>query len=194
MSLPFEILFGSDRRLVLHQVIGPDHRSGKARRSADAEGPTSAEPVCHPTDNRGACRLLWVGLHVSCDHAELLVFALALLRVGISVQTFTTTANSVLQLSTEPSMRGRVIAMFMAIALGTTPIGAPIVGWGAVRFGARWALGVGAASGFAAAMVGVYYLMKYEPAIRTAEDLKRQQHRHSVEASLEQEETGATEV
>jgi predicted MFS family arabinose efflux permease len=107
-------------------------------------------------------------------------FAFALVGVGVSVQTFTTTANSVLQLSTETFMRGRVIAMFMAIALGTTPIGAPIVGWVADRFGARWALGVGAASGFAAAIVGVYYLMKYEPTIRTTQDLKRQRHRHSV--------------
>ena len=55
-------------------------------------------------------------------------------------------------------------------------------------------VGVGAASGFAAAMVGVDYLMKYEPTIRTAQDLKRQRHRHLVEANLGQEETGATEV
>jgi MFS family permease len=89
-------------------------------------------------------------------------FGIALIGVGISVQTFTTTANSVLQLSTEPFMRGRIIAMFMAIALGTTPIGAPMVGWIADRFGARWALGIGAASGFAAALVGIYYLTKYQ--------------------------------
>ena len=44
-------------------------------------------------------------------------------------------------------MRGRVMAMRLAIALGGTPIGAPIVGWVADRFGPRWALGVGAAAG-----------------------------------------------
>jgi MFS family permease len=121
-------------------------------------------------------------------------FALALVGVGISVQTFTTTANSVLQLSTEPFMRGRIIAMFMAIALGTTPIGAPIVGWVADRFGARWALGVGAASGFAAAIVGVYYLTKYEPTIRTTQGFKTQRHRYSAKAKLEHGETGAAEV
>ena len=54
--------------------------------------------------------------------------------------------------------------MFMAIALGTTPIGAPIVGSIADHFGARWALGVGAASGFAAAIVGICYLARVEPA------------------------------
>ena len=52
--------------------------------------------------------------------------------------------------------------MFMAIALGTTPIGAPIVGSIADHFGARWALGVGAASGFAAAIVGICYLARAE--------------------------------
>ena len=58
-------------------------------------------------------------------------------------------------------MRGRVMAILLAIALGGTPIGAPIVGWVADTFGPRWALGVGAAGGFVAAIVGVYYLAKY---------------------------------
>ena len=55
-------------------------------------------------------------------------------------------------------MRGRVMALRLAVALGGTPIGAPIVGWVANHFGPRWALGVGAASGFAAAVVAVRLL------------------------------------
>jgi MFS family permease len=47
------------------------------------------------------------------------------------------------------------MAIFLAIALGGTPIGAPIVGWIADRFGPRWALAVGAAAGIAAMLVGV---------------------------------------
>ena len=62
-----------------------------------------------------------------------------------------------MQLSTEPAMRGRVMAIRLAVALGCTPVGAPIVGWVADHFGQRWALGVGAASGFAAAIVGICY-------------------------------------
>jgi MFS family permease len=58
-------------------------------------------------------------------------------------------------------MRGRVVAILLAIALGGTPIGAPIVGWIADAWGPRWALGIGAASGLGAAVVGVGYLMKY---------------------------------
>jgi MFS family permease len=57
-------------------------------------------------------------------------------------------------------MRGRVIAILLAITLGATPIGAPIVGWVADSFGPRWALGVGAASGLMAAAVAVIYLVE----------------------------------
>ncbi len=89
------------------------------------------------------------------------LFAVALIIVGISAQTLMTTANGVVQLTTDPKLRGRVMAIYMAIFMGGTPIGAPIVGWVADAFGPRWALGVGAASGFAAALVGVFYLVKY---------------------------------
>jgi MFS family permease len=89
------------------------------------------------------------------------LFGLALVLIGVSAQTFTTTVNSMVQLSTEPAMRGRVVAILLAIALGGTPIGAPIVGWVADAWGPRWALVIGAASGFGAAIVGVGYLMKY---------------------------------
>jgi predicted MFS family arabinose efflux permease len=55
-------------------------------------------------------------------------------------------------------MRGRVMALRVGIALGGTPIGAPIVGWVANNFGPRWSLGVGAASGFIAALVAICVL------------------------------------
>ena len=89
------------------------------------------------------------------------LFGLALIIIGVSSQTITTTAISTVQLSTDPAMRGRVMAILLAIALGGTPVGAPIVGWVADKFGPRWALGVGAFAGFAAALVGLHYLAKY---------------------------------
>jgi MFS family permease len=89
------------------------------------------------------------------------LFGIALVVIGVSALTFSNSTNSLMQISTEPSMRGRVMAIRLAIALGCTPIGSPIVGWVADRFGPRWALGIGAASGFAAAIVGLYYLAKY---------------------------------
>jgi MFS family permease len=51
------------------------------------------------------------------------------------------------------------MAIRLGIALGGTPIGAPIIGWVADHFGPRWSLGVAAASGMIATAVGVHYLI-----------------------------------
>ena len=102
---------------------------------------------------------------VGCTLAALMptywLFGAALMLIGVSALTFANSTNSLLQLGTEPAMRGRVMAMRLAIALGGTPIGAPIVGWVADTLGPRWALGVGAASGFVAAAVLVHYLVRH---------------------------------
>jgi MFS family permease len=105
--------------------------------------------------------LFGFGLAVAAIMPNYWLFGLSLIIVGVSAQTITTTAISTVQLSTEPVMRGRVMAILLAITLGGTPIGAPIVGWVADAFGPRWALGIGAASGFAAAIAGIHYLIKY---------------------------------
>jgi MFS family permease len=88
------------------------------------------------------------------------LFGAALVVIGIASLTFTNTTNSLMQLATEPAMRGRVMAIRLAVALGGTPIGAPIAGWVADRFGPRWALGLGAAAGLAAALIAIRYLRK----------------------------------
>ena len=77
--------------------------------------------------------------------------------------TLTNGTNSIMQLSTEPSMRGRVMALRVGVALGGTTIGAPIVGWVANHFGPRWSLAVGAGAGFTAALVAVYERSKQPP-------------------------------
>ncbi|KAB7897309.1 MFS transporter [Rouxiella sp. S1S-2] len=88
------------------------------------------------------------------------LFAASLIIIGVAALTFMNTSSSLMQLSTEPAMRGRVMALRVGVALGGTPIGAPIVGWIADNFGPRWSMGVGAASGFLAAIVGIYALMQ----------------------------------
>jgi MFS family permease len=71
-----------------------------------------------------------------------------------------TTANSTVQLSTAPEMRGRVMALYMAIFTGGTPLGAPVVGWVADTAGPRWAIGVAAAAGFVATGIAVAWLVR----------------------------------
>jgi MFS family permease len=95
-------------------------------------------------------------------------FAFALFFVGLATQTFTTTANSAAQLWADPSLRGRVMALVLAASAGGTPIGAPLVGWVADLFGARWSLAAGAASGFVAAIVGLRALARLRRAQPTA--------------------------
>jgi MFS family permease len=88
-------------------------------------------------------------------------FALALIVVGAASLIFTNLTNSLMQLSTEPAMRGRIMALRVAIALGGTPVGAPIVGWVADHRGPSWALSLAAASGFSAALVGLYGMLRH---------------------------------
>jgi len=69
-----------------------------------------------------------------------LTFALLLPLCGITALTMITSANAFVQMSSAPEMRGRVMALYMAIFMGGTPIGAPSLGRIADRFGARWTL------------------------------------------------------
>lgn len=107
----------------------------------------------------GCAALFGAGCALAALMPGIWSFGLALVVVGLAAQMFTTSSNAMVQLTTEPGMRGRAIAILLAMAMGTTPLGAPIVGWVANVFGPRWALGVGAASGFAALLVAGVYLL-----------------------------------
>jgi MFS family permease len=93
-------------------------------------------------------------------------FAATLTIIGAAGLTFINGTNSIMQLSTEPAMRGRVMALRVAVALGGAPLGAPIVGWVANHFGPRWALGIGAGAGFTAALVAAYVLARRQATAR----------------------------
>ncbi|GAA1995248.1 MFS transporter [Isoptericola halotolerans] len=70
-------------------------------------------------------------------------FVVACVPVGLASLTMMTAANSTIQTSTDPAMRGRVMALYMMVFLGATPIGSPIVGWVGETFGPRWAILIG---------------------------------------------------
>jgi MFS family permease len=69
-----------------------------------------------------------------------LTFALWTPVVGITALTMITAANTTIQLSVAPELRGRVMALYLMIFMGGTPLGAPVVGWVGETFGARWTL------------------------------------------------------
>ena len=69
-----------------------------------------------------------------------LMFAVVLPLCGVASMTVVTAADTFVQMSVAPQMRGRVMALYMAIFMGGTPVGAPLLGWVAEHFGARWTL------------------------------------------------------
>lgn len=87
------------------------------------------------------------------------VYATFLIFVGFSVVTVMTTANGYVQTTTDPALRGRVMALYMAVIMGGTPIGAPIVGWVADTWGPRTAILVGSAAGVVAFLIGAIWLV-----------------------------------
>ncbi|HEX6249343.1 MAG TPA: MFS transporter [Nocardioidaceae bacterium] len=84
-----------------------------------------------------------------------LTFALWTPVIGITALTMITAANTTIQLTVSPALRGRVMALYMMIFMGGTPLGAPVVGWVGEVFGARWTLIVGGGVTFLGTLLAV---------------------------------------
>lgn len=84
------------------------------------------------------------------------LFAVLMVPIGICGLTVNVTANTTVQMATDPAMRGRVMSLFMMVFMGGTPLGAPVIGWITDTYGARvgFALG-GVVSAAAAAVIGL---------------------------------------
>jgi MFS family permease len=76
--------------------------------------------------------------------------------VGFFSINLTSVANTIIQLETKPEMQGRVMALWTMAMLGSTPLGAPLVGWVGEYFGGRWGIGLG---GYAAFFAGIIALL-----------------------------------
>ena len=87
-------------------------------------------------------------------------YAVSLPAVGVAALLTTTAANSVMQLSVPPSMRGRVMALYITVLFGGTPIGAPVVGWLAEEYGPRWSLVLGGIITAASALLAAVLLAR----------------------------------
>jgi hypothetical protein len=77
------------------------------------------------------------------------------------------------------------MAIRLAVALGCTPLGSPFIGWVADRFGARWSVGVAAASGIVAAIVALHYLLRHHR-LRLRIEAGRLRFRVDEEAAIQQ--------
>jgi MFS family permease len=89
-------------------------------------------------------------------------FAVLLIPVGLTALTVLTTANSMVQLSVAPAMRGRVMALYMAVFMGGTPLGSPLIGWIGSAWGPRWTILVGSLATGLTVLGVMLYLMRSE--------------------------------
>jgi len=104
-------------------------------------------------------------------------FAL-LVPFGFFTLTFSTAANTTVQLAATPVMRGRVMALYLMVFMGGTPIGAPLVGWIAQVAGPRWSLIVGGLASVTAAVLAALYLTRREQLKVQPHLLRRRPHVH----------------
>ncbi|MFF4901013.1 MFS transporter [Streptomyces sp. NPDC001068] len=90
---------------------------------------------------------------VAATAPSLWLFSLLMVPIGMFGMTVNVTANTTVQMGTDPAMRGRVMALYMMVFMGGSPIGAPIAGWITDSYGVRAGLAVGGAIAAAAAVV-----------------------------------------
>ncbi|MCU1484488.1 MAG: transporter [Actinomycetia bacterium] len=83
------------------------------------------------------------GMCIAALAPSLRVILPLLVFTGALNITFFAASNTLLQLQAAPEMRGRVLAVRVFAVMGTTPIGAPIIGWVCAEWGGRWGLAVG---------------------------------------------------
>ncbi len=85
-------------------------------------------------------------------------FALMTPLIGITAMTTITSANAVTQLTAPAHLRGRIMAIYLMVFMGGTPLGAPLIGWLADMFGPRWSL-IGGGLGTLFGTLGVLALL-----------------------------------
>jgi MFS family permease len=88
------------------------------------------------------------------------LFVIVAPLIGFTSLTMMTAANATMQTTTEPAMRGRVMALYMMVFQGAAPIGSPVIGWVGSWLGPRWAIAVGAVAAAAVCAVAALWARK----------------------------------
>ncbi|WP_328860998.1 MFS transporter [Streptomyces sp. NBC_00306] len=104
------------------------------------------------------------------------IFALMMVPIGMTGLTVNVTANSSVQMATEPAMRGRVMSLFMMVFVGGTPLGAPVFGWITDTYGPRIGFAAGGVISLLAAL-GIGGMLARAGGLRLKVDL-RPGHKH----------------
>jgi MFS family permease len=155
--------------LIAKQVFGRGADSYGLLSTALAVGATVGA-MAGAFRRRRPTRLFLIGSAIAFGVAEIVtslmptftLTAVALVPAGLTMIVFAQAANAAVQLGVEPTMRGRVMGLYILCFMGGTPVGAPIVGWVAELVGPRWGmLGGGLISLGIAVGVGAFLSRRY---------------------------------
>jgi MFS family permease len=106
-----------------------------------------------------------------------------LIPFGFATLTFSTATNTTLQTTVSAVMRGRVMALYLLVFMGGTPLGAPLIGWIAQVASPRWALIVGGLASLGAAVAAAAYLARREDLRVEPHLFRRRPHVHVYAAT-----------
>ncbi|RKN41711.1 MFS transporter [Streptomyces hoynatensis] len=93
----------------------------------------------------GAAAVFGLALMIVSFAPAFWLFAALLPAIGLITMTFQVTANSTIQIGSDPAMRGRVVSLYMMVFVGGTPIGGPLMGWLTDAVGPRLGMAAGGA-------------------------------------------------
>jgi MFS family permease len=99
----------------------------------------------------------------------IVAFAASLVTVGIATLLFLTAANSLVQMSSNMGVRGRVMSLYVMVLLGGQALGGPLMGWIVEQFGTHTAMMIaGGAPALAAATMGVLLARRNDMRLRVS--------------------------
>lgn len=104
------------------------------------------------------------------------IFAALLVLIGMFGLTVNVTANSTVQMASDPAVRGRVMSLYMMVFVGGTPLGAPVFGWITDVYGPRIGFAAGGVLSFAGALL-VGLMLARAGGLRLKVDMRRG-HKH----------------
>jgi MFS family permease len=138
----------------------------------------------------GAAVMFGVLASVAALMPTYVLYLVVLPFMGLASLTLMTAANATVQMSTEPRMRGRVMAMYMSLMQGGTVIGGPVVGWVGTEYGAQWSILVGSIPSILVAIgVGIFLLRHAK--VRVRYSLRGTPHVRLVPARDDERDTAA---
>jgi len=117
--------------------------------------------------------VMGVMIMVAAVAPTLLTEGIAMFAMGAAAFAFIAVANTTIQLTSAPEMRGRVMALYAIAFLGSTPVGGPIVGWISQHYGPRFGFAIGGIATIVATAIAAWSLVRHRSRASTDRDRGR---------------------